>query len=915
MSPHPSPLIAAVSRIYAATVRLGPRWFVRRYGADMCATFDALCRDARAIGRAAVLALLARELWDVAAAAARAHVRSGQQERQDEYGNRYQHHGHHGQAEPAHSTEGRALVGPIWQDMRYAVRMLRRQPGFTLVAVLTLALGIGANTAVFTVVNGVLLRPLPYGDSGRLVILMYGRPDRVSPWFSPLNYLDFTSQSQAFTESAAFAPATVNLTGQGDPERVDGASVSWNFFNVLEVPMAAGRAFLADDAKGSDPAAVIISDGLWRRRYGARSGAVGSIIHVDGKPMTIVGVAGAAVKLPRSAQFWQPLVFSPRDIAPQARGAQWVSAVARLRPDIDLGKANAALGTVSSRLASDYPKINQGRIALALPLQQQMVRAARPALLVLLGAVSFVLLIACVNVANLLLARSHGRSREVAVRAALGAGRRRLVQQFLSESLVLGGLGAAAGLAVAFWCTRALVWLGPRSIPRLSDVGIDVRVLGFTVATALATSVLFGLAPALASTGGAVARFIGSAGRGAAGPGNTRLRKALVVCELALAVVLLVGAGLLIRSYQRLQQVNPGFDADHVVTFNVSLPETKYRAMSDIGSFVTTLVNRLESRPGVNGAAAVFGLPFAGEFSASTSFTRPGEVDTADAPGAGMRIVTPDYFKTMKIPLEEGRAFDAHDDDAGPEVVMINERAAQRFWPGQNPIGQQIHIGVRLARNARSGQKTIVGIVGDVKYGALDESAQPEVYLPFAQHQVDSFTIAVRTTGDPMSLAPVLRSELASLDRELPVADLQSMNALIGSSIEERRFTMLLLVAFAVVAALLAAIGIYGVLAYVVSQRTQEIGVRLAIGASPIDVVGLFVREGAVLVAAGLACGVAGALAASRALTTLLFGVTPTDPSTFAAVAAALTIVALLATYVPARRAAAVDPVKALRAD
>ncbi|HWF85248.1 MAG TPA: FtsX-like permease family protein, partial [Vicinamibacterales bacterium] len=495
---------------------------------------------------------------------------------------------------------------------------------------------------------------------------------------------------------------------------------------------------------------------------------------------------------------------------------------------------------------------------------------------------------------------------------ALGAGRRRLVQQFLSESLVLGGLGAAGGLAVAYWCTRALVWLGPASIPRLAEVSIDLRVLAFTVAIALGTSIIFGLAPALASTGGAVAHFISSAGRGAVG-GGTRMRKLLVVGELALAVILLVGAGLLIRSYQQLQHVNPGFDPGHVLTFNVSLPEAKYPEAKDAGAFVAALVSRLQTRPGIDNAAAVFGLPFAGDFSASTSFTRPGEADSADTPSAGMRIVTPGYFATMRIPLKRGRLFDAHDDEAGSEVVLINERAAQRFWAGQNPIGQQIHIGVRLARGVRSGQKTIVGVVGDVKYGALDADTPVEVYLPNAQRQVDAVTIALRTAGDPLSLAPMLRSEVAGLDREMPVADVQSMTALIGSSVAERRFTMLLLVSFAIVAVALAAIGIYGVLAYVVSQRTQEIGVRLAVGAPPGSVVALFVREGAVLVLAGVASGVAGALAAARALITLLFGVTPADPLTFAAVAAALAIVALVATYVPARRAAAVDPMNALR--
>ena len=802
----------------------------------------------------------------------------------------------------------------IWQDIRYAGRMLRRQPGFTLVAVLTLALGIGANTAVFTVVNGVLLRPLAYGDAGRLVVLMYGRPGRVSPWFSPPNYVDFTTQSGAFSDTAAFAPTTANVTGLGDPVRVDGAAVSWNFFAVLQTSPRLGRSFVADDARGSAASVVIISDGLWKRQFGSRTDVVGSTVHMDGKPMTIVGIAVPEVKLPRKADFWQPLIFAPSDIAPAARGAQWVSIVARLKPAVNLQQVNAVLTTISTRLAADYPRTNDGRVALAVPLQQQMVSTVRPALLMLLAAVSVVLLIACVNVANLLLARSQGRSREVAVRAALGAGRGRLVQQFLSESLVLGGLGAVGGLAVAYASTRALVWLGPASIPRLADVSIDRRVLAFTVAIAFATSITFGLAPALASTGGAIARFIG-ASRGAVGGSSTRTRKLLVVCELALAVILLVSAGLLIRSYQQLQRVNPGFDPEHVLTFNVSLPEAKYPTATDDGAFVAALVSRLQTRPGIERAAAVFGLPFAGDFSASTSFTRQGETDSADAPSAGMRIVTPDYFATMKIPLKRGRLFDAHDDAAGPEVVLVNERAARRFWPGQDPIGQRIHVGVRLARDARSGQKTIVGVVGDVKYGALDAESPLEVYLPYAQHQVDAVTIALRSAGDPLSLAPVLRGDVAALDPEMPVADVQPMTALIGSSVAERRFTMLLLVCFAIVAMTLAAIGIYGVLAYVVSQRTQEIGVRLAIGASPGSVVGLFVREGATLVLAGLALGVAGALAATRAIATLLFGVTPADPLTFAGVGVSLALVALAATYVPARRAAMVDPMRALRDD
>jgi len=553
-------------------------------------------------------------------------------------------------------------------------------------------------------------------------------------------------------------------------------------------------------------------------------------------------------------------------------------------------------------------------VLTAMGLQDRIVRNIRPALLILLGAVTLVLLVACVNVANLLLARANGRTREVAVRAALGAGRRRLIQQFLAESVVLGLVGGAAGLAVAYWSTQALVALGPASIPRLGEVGLDWRVLAFTIAVAVTTSVVFGLVPAMTTTGHRVARFVSTAGRGSVGSGGTRVRKALVVCEMAMAVVLLIGAGLLIRSYQRISIVDPGFSADHLLTFTVSLPEQKYKTSAEAGRFMRDLVARLADRPGALRAAGVYGLPLDDTFGASSSFTRRGESDSADAPSAGMRIVTPDYFSTMKIPLKSGRFFDLRDDENAPEVVAINEEAARRYWPGVNPLGQQLHLAVSLAE-ARSGLKTVVAIVGDVRARSLDATIAPEVYVPYAQHQVDALTIAVRTSGDPMAFVPTARAELASLDRDLPLAAVRTMDEVIGRSIAERRFTMLLLASFAGVAVLLAAIGVYGVLAYLVSQRTQEIGVRLAIGATPGDVVRLFVREGAGLTLVGVGCGLAGALAVTRALSTLLFGVTTTDPITFAFVAGTLAIVALLASYLPARRAARVDPMTALRTD
>jgi putative ABC transport system permease protein len=507
------------------------------------------------------------------------------------------------------------------------------------------------------------------------------------------------------------------------------------------------------------------------------------------------------------------------------------------------------------------------------------------------------------------------REGELAVRAALGAGRGRLVAQFLIESLALGGLGAVAGIGVAWAATRALVALAPAGIPRIAEVAIDGGALAFAVIVSAATSIVFGLVPAIATTGASFSRAIGGAGRGAVGPGGTRTRKALVMCETALASVLVVGAGLLARSYQRLSAVDPGFAADHVLTFHVALPEAKYPTAAAVQQMVTTLVQRLGGSPGIERAAAVFGLPLDSDFSASSSFTRTGEADSADSPSAGFRVVSPDYFATLRVPLRAGRLFDARDDGAGAEVVVINEEAARRYWPARNPVGQQIKVSVRLVTGAGTGVKTIVGVVGDVKYGGLDLTAPPEIYLPYAQQPVDSLTIVVRTAGEPLAAAALARRELASLDPELPIADVRTMEDLVGRSIAERRFTMLLLGVFAAIAVLLAAVGVYGVLAYLVAQRTQEIGVRLAMGASPSDVVRLFMREGAALAATGLVAGLLGAAAGARALGSLVFGVTTRDPATFAGVAVAMAVTAIAASYLPARRAARVDPMEALRTD
>jgi putative ABC transport system permease protein len=881
-------LHSCATRVYRAAMIVVPRDIRARYACEMEATFDERSRDAAAKGVMPIAALLRHECVDLVRA---------RLTRQP-------------QAIDFVHEQRRSPLSALIHDIRYACRMLYRQPAFTATAVVTLALGIGATTAIFTVVNGVLLRPLPYLDPQRLVMLLQGEPGRLLPWSSPPNYYDIIEGVSVFQDTAAFTTTTANFTGDGDPERVEGARVSWNYFNVLGVRMAEGRGFVEDEGRGGGDV-IVLSDALWRRRFGARTTAIGSTAMLDGRAYTIVGIAPPAVRLPATAEFWRPLIFQPSDVAPNARGAVWIMAVGRLRDGVTENQAATAVAAVAERLAREYPKTNGGTIAAVTPLQERIVRNVRPTLLLLFGAVTLVLAVACVNVANLLLARAHARHHEVAVRTALGASRSRIIAQFLVESLLLAVLGGAAGCAVAYACLQALAALAPASIPRLYEIAIDGRTLAFALLTSLATSVLFGIAPALSVS--RVARWLASA-RGSVGPAGATTRRALVAAEIALAVVLLVGAGLLLRSYDVVQRVSPGFDPDGVTTFNLSLPETKYATPVDVDRFVTTLMNRLAAQPDVQSAAAAFGLPFSSGFSAHTSFRRGAEPDAADNPRAAMRVVTPDYFRTLRIPLVAGRVFDSRDVVDSPEVVIVNRQTARRFFGGENPLGKQIKIGVRLVR-VRSEYKTIVGVVGDVKYGGLDEDAPAEVYLPHAQHPVDSFTVAIRGRRDTAALGPMLRREVASLDTQLPLEKLQPMTSLVDASFSARRFVMLLLVSFAGVAVVLAAVGVYGVLAFIVTQRTREIGVRLAMGASPRDVVRLIVREGAALALAGLIAGFVGALAAGRTLATMLFGVTPQDPATFAGVAIALTAAALAASYVPARRAARVEPMEALRVE
>jgi putative ABC transport system permease protein len=809
-----------------------------------------------------------------------------------------------------------AWLDDVGRDVTYALRTCARTPAFSAVVVATLALGIGATTAVFTIVNGVLLRPLPYHDPSRLVMLFYGHHGRVSPWFSPPNVRDYVGPSDAFTEAAAVAPVTVNLTGGGDPERLRGARVSWNYFKLLGVSMALGRAFAESDAQG-DGYEVVLSDGLWRRRFGGRSDVVNSTTTLDGRNMTIIGVAPPALKFPPVAEFWQPLIFTSRDLADAARGAQRVQVVARVKDTVSPAQATTALQTVADRLATEFPETEKDATLLVTSLHERVVGDIRPTLATLFGAVVLVLLVACANVANLLLVRGQSRSREMAMRAALGASRSRLIAQSLTESLVLGALGGAAGAAVAFIVVRAVALLGPASIPRVADLSVDMPVLAFGLAITLATSIACGLTPAMAATSRSSRRHVASSSRGAVGSAGTGARRVFVISELAGAAMLLVAAGLLMRSYVHLQQVEPGFDPRGVTTFSLSLPAARYGDLVSPRTLVSALLSRLQAEPGVESAAVAMGLPFTSDRNTIAGFRHEGEQepDSASMPTASLRVVSSDYFQMMRIPIRAGRPFDSRDTAASPEVVLINEQAARRFFSMRDPVGQQIRVGAELVSGVRNGPKTIVGVVGDVKYGGLDEDTPAEIYLPYEQHPVDAFTVAVRTSGDRVASMASLRHDVAELDPLLPLANVTGLPSLVDASLAERRFTTLVILTFAGIAVGLAVVGVYGLLAYLVGQRRSEIGLRLAIGAAPSDVVWLFVREGAALTVVGLGAGLVGALAAGRLIASLLFAVTPADPATLVGVVCALAGAAACATYVPARRAAGVAPNEALKAE
>ena len=797
----------------------------------------------------------------------------------------------------------------LFQDIRYGLRQLRRNPGFTLVAVLTLALGIGANTAIFSVINGVLLKPLPYHDPDRLVQIEEHHEGLQFGDFTYATFLDLASQSRRTLERVAASRFSyVNLGGDGLPERLTSARVSANFFHVLGVAPFLGRAFAPDEDQPGGANVIVLSYGLWQRRFGGDPGVLGTAVTVNDSSATIIGVMPPGFTYPGKTDVWERL-FQNASLNSNRR-SHLLSVVGRLTHGAGIAQARADLAVFAQQVEKQNPGVDPGLSITVGGLQQRMVGPVRPALLVLLGAVGLVLLIACANMANLALTRTTGRLREFAIRKALGAGRRRLIRQTLVESTVLALLGGAAGFLLAGRALRLIVALAPADIPRLDHVSVDFRVLAFTLGISLAAGILFGLAPALAASRSGSSEQLKEGGRGSEAPRHTRLRNAMVISEIALALVLLAGAGLLINSFTRLMRVNPGFNPDHVLTAGLFLSPSRYpEGSSRTPQFLRQVLQRIRALPGVVSAGLVSTLPL--DLGPSTDL----EIASHPIPTGGtepladIRVADPDYFRTVNIPLLKGREFNAGDGANSPRVMVISESMARRYWPGEDPLGKKVTMkdwGPPLTG-------VVVGVVGDVKSDGLAAEARPTLYWPYTQFPMIFNNLVIRTSGDPLALAAAVKSRVWSIDSEQAVSDIVTLNARVSQSLLPARFYTFLLGAFALLAGALAAVGIYGVVSYAVMMRTHEIGIRLALGAAKREVSAMVLRQGMSLAVVGIVIGFAGSLLVTRFLAGLLYGVTPTDPLTLAAVSAILVAVALFASYLPARRAANVDPMAALR--
>jgi putative ABC transport system permease protein len=798
----------------------------------------------------------------------------------------------------------------LWQDVRYGFRRLLKNPGFTIVAVITLALGIGANTAIFSVVNAALLRPLPYAQADQLMMVFSRNNQQRRNWVAYPDLQDWRRQSQLFSEFSAFTSQSVNFTGRDEPARLIGSFVSANFFKLLQVEIAQGRGFQPREDEPGAAAVAVLSYGLWRDRFGGDPKMLGQSLNLNGQPFTIVGVLPPDFQFSwGAAEVWMPFQTYPNFSL--ERGTASAAVLGRLKPGVTVEQAQTEMETISKRLAEAYPATNENRSAVVMPFQSVLVEDSRTALLVLLGAVGFVLLIACANVANLMLARAVTRQKEMALRAALGASRLRLARQLLTETLLLSLLGAALGLLIGRWSISALAANSPANLPSTVNINLDWTVLGFTLAVAVLTGIVFGLAPALRFSRPNVHDALKQGGKTSnAGSGRNRLRGALVITQVALALALLIGSGLMIRSFLKLSGVNPGFNPKNLLTMEYRVPRSKYPESYQQWDFHRQVVERVRALPGVQSAAVVLALPHSGNGGSTIFFPldRP-EAPKGQEPRALRNLADTYYFQTMQIPLLRGRVFTDQDGAEAPLSVVINQTFANRYWPNENPVGKQL----RFPENNSVG--SIVGVVGDVKHGSLDEPDAPQLYVPFAQRPFIFATLIARTQTEPLSLANAVRGAVWSVDKDQPVWKVRTMEFLLDRSANQNSFVIMLLGAFSALALLLAAVGIYGVISYSVSQRTQEIGVRLALGAQKNDIYKLVVGQGLLLTLLGVAAGLLASWGLTRFLSDLLFGVSPTDAPTFAGISLSLIAVALLASYLPARRAMKVDPLIALRAE
>lgn len=817
--------------------------------------------------------------------------------------------------EDSRTMWGLRWMETLWQDVRFGVRTLVKNPGFTAVAVIALALGIGANSAIFSVVNTVLLRPLPYQDPERLVMIWEKGAADVFPInsVSAANFLDWRDQNQVFEGMAIINHASFNLTGVGEPERINGRRVSANLFRLLGVEPQLGRAFLPEEDAPGAGQVVILSHGLWQRRFGSDPGITGKPLTLNGQSHTVIGVMPPHFQFPSPRdELWVPIAFSPQAAA--NRGNNSYEVVGRMKAGVTLEQAQAEMNTIAAGLQQQYPDVVKSNATVVVSLHEQVVGDIKPALLVLLGAVGFVLLAACANVANLLLARAAVRRKEIALRVALGAGRLRLVRQFLTESVLLAALGGAAGLLLSFWGVNVLKAFIPENISEVKAIAVDAKVLGFTLFVSLLTGLIFGLVPATQASNLDLNGMLKEGGRdSSSGRSGNRVRGLLVIAEVAVSLVLLVGAGLLINSFLRLRNLDPGFRADNLLTMGVVLPQQKYPDHARRTAFFGELTSRVEALPGVRSAAVVNWIPLTLQ---GDTFGISVEGKTDPGPGRRpdmvTRVVSPKYFSTMGIPLLQGRQFDERQDreDSAP-VAVVSETTARRLWPGQDPLGKRVKPG---APDSPSPWMEVIGVVKDVRQFELTAEPRLQMYLPYVQFQwFVPRQLVIKTDGEPSSLAAAVRRTVWEVDKDQPVSDIRTMEDVLSTSIARQRFSTLLLGIFAAVALLLAAVGIYGVMSYSVAQRTREIGIRIALGAQAGNVLRLVVSQGLKLVSAGVLLGLTGSLLLTRLMSSMLFGVSATDPATLVTISLVLVVVALLASYIPARRAAKTNPLDALR--